>query len=625
MCGICGVMAFSDEVIDPRVLRAMNGTLVHRGPDDEGYYQNGSVGLAMRRLSIIDLAAGHQPLSNEDGSIWIVFNGEIYNYRELREDLIKRGHKFVTDSDTEAIIHAYEEFGVECLDHLNGMFAFAIWDTRVKRLWLARDRLGIKPLYYYRDAKVFLFASEIKAILAHPNVRREIDPTGLNNYFTFGHSVAPVTIYKGINKLLPGHWLQLQNGVQRIQQYWDVKPELENSSSLTESELVEQLLELLKGAVEAQLVSDVPLGALLSGGIDSSSVVGLMSGLMDRPVDTFNVTYPSPGTYDESPDAHRIARYFETAHSELVVSPNDLVDAVRKLAYHYDEPFADAAGIPTYLISRFARKTVKVVLTGDGGDELFGGYRRHTLEQLAGLTGIPFALFRYPANLGAMLSPRLWQARKLTQAMGFRDPLKRWIAWRSVFSETEKNAILTPDAREFIRHQSLQDSYESYWSRPFSDPVNQLLYVDMKTWLPDAYLEKVDKASMAASLEARVPLLDHRIVEFAFSLPSRLKVHGRGNKRILKQAVSGMLPSEVFTKPKHGFNVPTDPWLRGPLKEFARELVSSNQSGSQDWVDRKVVVRMLDQHANGQKILDTHLWMVINFELWYRTFMEVSS
>lgn len=625
MCGICGALALTDEsVVDVELLRAMNRTLIHRGPDDEGYYQDGPVGLAIRRLSIIDLDTGHQPLSNEDGTLWIVFNGEIYNYRELRKDLERRGHRFVTHSDTEVIVHAYEEFGVTCLGRLNGMFAFAIWDSHRRSLWLVRDRIGIKPLYYYRSGRIFLFASEIKAILAHPGVRREIDPTGLNNYFTFGHSVAPDTLYKGIKKLLPGHWLRVEDEKFHVQSYWEVMPTTEKSPVSNEQEVAERLLELLKSAVNYQLVSDVPLGALLSGGLDSSSVVGLMSGLMNRPVDTFNVTYSSKGAYDESPDAKRVARHFGTTHHELVISPDDLVDVVRRLAYHYDEPFADAACIPTYLVSRFARQKVKVVLTGDGGDELFGGYRRHILEQWAWLTGLPFALFHYPAYIGAKLFPELWPAKRLTQAMGRRDPVKRWVAWRRVLSEAEKNALLTPEARQCVAKQDPHEAYRSYWSCP-GDPVNRLLYVDMKTWLSDAYLEKVDKASMAASLEARVPLLDHRLVEFALGLKSSLKVCGRSTKYILKKAVASLLPEEILNKKKHGFNVPTDPWLRGPLKEFVLDLFLSDRSGSHGYIDRQAIVRLVERHANGREVLDEHLWILINFELWYQTFMGPSS
>ena len=626
MCGICGALALSDEtIVGAELLRAMNSTLIHRGPDDEGYYREGRVGLAMRRLSIIDLASGHQPIGNEDGSFWIVFNGEIYNYRELRDDLEKRGCQFSTNSDTEVVLHAYEEFGMDCLERLNGMFAFAIWDNRRHRLWIARDRLGIKPLYYYQDRRIFLFASEIKAILAHPGVRREIDPAGLNNYFTFGHSVAPDTIYKGIKKLLPGHWLCLENGALQIKSYWDVARQSNESSSLSETEAAERLLELLKSAVNYQMVSDVPLGAFLSGGVDSSAIVGLMSSFMDRPVDTFNATYPSRGFYDESPDAKRVAQHFGTSHNELVVSPDDLVDAVCRLAYHYDEPFADAAAVPTYLVSKFARQTVKVVLTGDGADELFGGYRRHSLEQWAWLTGIPFALLMGPANLGANIHPKLWSARKFTQAMAQRNPVERWVSWRRVFSEEEKTSILTSDAQRLIVNQDPRNSYQSYWSRPFTDPVTQLLYVDMKTWLPDGYLEKVDKASMAASLEARVPFLDHRLAEFAFSLPSNMKVRGSETKWILKQALANILPREVLTKPKHGFNVPTDPWLRGPLKNFMHDILLSGQIKSRDYLNSREVDRMAQRHINGHQVLDTHLWMVINFELWYRTFMETPA
>lgn len=626
MCGICGALALADEaVVGADSLRAMNNTLIHRGPDDEGYYRDERVGLAMRRLSIIDLTAGHQPISNEDGTLWIVFNGEIYNYRELRGDLQKRGHQFATHTDTEVVIHAYEEFGADCLERLNGMFAFAVWDSRRRRLWIVRDRLGIKPLYYYQDKQFFLFASEIKAILAHPGVRREIDATGLNNYFTFGHSVAPHTMFKGIKKLLPGHWLSLENGSSQFQSYWDVSRQSNELSTLSEADLAEHLLELLKSAVNYQLVSDVPLGALLSGGLDSSTIVSLMSGFMDRPVDTFNVTYPSKGIYDESPDAKRVARHFGTAHNELVVSPDDLVDAVSRLAYHYDEPFADAAAIPTYLISKFARRTVKVVLTGDGADELFGGYRRHSLEQLAWLTGIPFGLLSGPATLGARVNPRLWSARKLTQAMAHRNPVERWVSWRRVFSEKEKSSLLTRDAQRLVMDQDLSSHFQPYWARPFADPVTQLLYVDMKTWLPDAYLEKVDKASMAASLEARVPFLDHRLAEFAFALPGNMKVRGSETKRLLRQAVASIIPHEILTKPKHGFNVPTDPWLRGPLRNFMQDILLTGQTKSRDYLDPSVINRMAQSHVKGHKVLDTHLWMVINFELWYRTFMETSA
>lgn len=636
MCGICGKINLKGEPIDKGLIYEMCSVLSHRGPDDEGLYLDGNIGLGHRRLSIIDLAGGHQPLSNEDGAIWIVYNGEIYNFLELKAQLLSRGHQFTTLSDTEVIVHAYEEYGFSCVSKFNGMFAFAIWDKRKKILFIARDRLGIKPLYYYLDSEKFLFASELKGILADSSVPRKIDYKGLNNFFTFCHAVAPDTIYSGIKKLLPGHFLIYQDGKAclspndgrqvRIEEYWDVLNGTEPvhyESRLSEAEYAEEVYRLLQTSVRRRLISDVPLGVFLSGGIDSSAIVGLMSQMVSQPVNTFSVGFEIGGAYNELADAAIVAKHFGTEHHELLVKEANLVELLNKLVYHYDEPFGDAACFPTYLVSEFARKSVKVALSGEGGDELFGGYRRYSAERFSQYYQ-KLPTFLRDGFIRKLVSsiPRFRRLKKAIAAMSVKEPEVRYASWLVVFSDEMKRELFTAELNELIKELDSFEVYRKYYNEKDGDLIDRLLYTDEKTWLVDTYLEKVDKASMAVSLEARVPFLDHQLVEFAATIPSKYKIKGFTMKYILKKAMRGLLPESVIKKPKHGFSVPTDPWFRGKLKEYVFEVLFDSQARKRGYFNYPYIEKLYREHLDGKEVYDFHLWLLLNFELWHRTFMD---
>jgi asparagine synthase (glutamine-hydrolysing) len=630
MCGIFGVFQFQANATSPvNVLRRMADKLHHRGPDEKGFYDGDVVGLGVCRLSIIDLATGQQPIWNEDYTCCIVYNGELYNFLDLRPELEVKGHVFRTRSDTEVVLHAYEEWGPGCLRRFNGMFAFAIWDERNKTLFLARDRIGEKPLYYYRDNERLIFASEIKAILADPTVPRRLNPRGLANFLSFGHAVAPETIYQNIYKLLPGHYLLAKDGHIQIVQYWDVgdEPQVPDGAVLTEDEYAERILSLLDDSVRRRMIADVPVGAFLSGGVDSSTVVALMKRYATGPVKTFSLGFSIGGAYNELSDARRVADYLGTEHYELQVEHVDLVQTLRTLVYHYDEPFGDAAGFPIYLLSRFAREHVKVVLAGDGGDELFGGYRRYVADQLAPLYQ------RLPGFLTSTLIPafvkrlpRLRRIKRAVQTLPIIDPARRYAAWLVLFTPEMQAELLQPDVYDAVFNYDPAWPYPRYYaglnSTTAADHLNRLMYIDLKTWLADVYMEKIDKATMACSLEARLPLLDHRLVELAFQIPSHHKIRGLSTKRIFKRAVSRLIPAEVLRKPKHGFSVPTDPWFRGELKSFMREVLLDERTRRRGYFNMSVVERLLREHIEGRHVWDTHLWLLLNFELWHRIYLD---
>jgi asparagine synthase (glutamine-hydrolysing) len=631
MCGIYGEVALSGSAPDGfgRYAEAALDTLEHRGPDDRGLWIGQGVAIGARRLSIIDLAGGHQPIWNEDDSKCIVCNGELYNFLDLRPELEDQGHTFRTKSDSEVILHAYEEWGQGSLRRLNGMFAFAIWDERARSLFVARDRIGEKPLYYYQDREHLVFASEIKAILEDPRIPRELDPAGLGNYLAFGHSVAPRTAYRGISKLLPGHHLTVRDGRATVGRYWDVgdEPQVDPGSRLDEEELAARVRDLLEDSVRRRLVADVPVGAFLSGGVDSSAVVALMRRHHTERPKTFSLGFTVGGGYDELPDARRVARNLGTDHHEMEVRHADLVEILRTLVYHYDEPFADPAAFPVYLLSRFAREHVKVVLTGDGGDELFGGYRRYAADQLAR----PYQ--RLPGGLTARVVPaaleRLPRLRRLKQAartLPIRDPGRRYASWLTLFTPEMRAELLSPELSGRLDGHDPVGLYPALYrrlnGRPPADHLNRLMYVDVKTWLADAYLEKTDKATMACSLEARVPLLDHRLVELAFQIPGRHKIRGWSTKRIFKRAVRGLVPPEVLRKRKHGFSVPLDPWFRGELRSFAFELLLDPATRRRGYFNTPVVERLWREHIGGRHVWDEQLWVLMNFELWHRIFLD---
>jgi asparagine synthase (glutamine-hydrolysing) len=630
MCGIFGYVDVSGRYKVNQYAEEAVGLLRHRGPDEEGIWQGEGIFLGMRRLSIIDLSTGQQPIWNEDNSCAIIYNGELYNFLDLRPELQAKGHIFRTNSDTEVILHAYEEWGPQCLKRFNGMFAFAIWDNVQRTLFVARDRIGEKPLYYYFDGKRFFFSSEIKAILADPSIPREIHLPGLANFLAFGHAVAPETIYRNISKLLPGHYLILRNGQFDIKEYWDVgfEPQLPEEKHFSEADYIHYIRELLDDSVRRRMIADVPVGAFLSGGVDSSTIVALMKRHASGPVKTFSLGFDvGGGAYNELPDARAIAEYLGTEHYELHVSHTDLVKLLYKLVYHYDEPFGDAAGFPVLLISQFAREQVKVVLAGDGGDEIFGGYRRYAADNLSSYYQLlpHFLTHKILPELVDRL-PRMRRFKQLINNLPLKDPAQRYASWLVCFTPEMQAELLQPIIYQAVKHHNPGWYYPEYYhalKAPASiDHLNRLLYIDLKSWLPDAYMEKVDKASMACSLEVRLPLLDHRLVELAFQIPGHYKIKGWSFKRIFKEAVRGLIPDSVLTKPKHGFAVPTDPWFRGSLKDFTFEVLFDGRTRQRGYFNVSVIEQIWKEHQEGRHVLDGHLWFLLNFELWHRIYLD---
>jgi asparagine synthase (glutamine-hydrolysing) len=570
MCGIYGVFSAEPACqVEAGVLDRMAQSLTHRGPDGGGVYLAGPFAMGMRRLSIIDLKSGNQPMANEDGSVWVVFNGEIYNYRELTRDLLARGHRFATASDTEVLVHLYEEHGEACVALLRGMFAFAIWDSRAHNLFLARDRLGIKPLYYAAVPSGFVFASEMKAILESPWVAPRLDRRALTAYLQYGYVPDPLSILENVSKLAPGHTLPVRAGRPgHPQRYWEPTPYFRGGGvPAGEEEAGEQLWEHLQDAVRSHLVSDVPVGAFLSGGVDSSAVVAIMAREVSLPVKTFSVGFRED-RYNELPHARQVAEWCGTEHHELVVEPGDL-DALGDLLACFDEPFADSSAIPTYLVSRLARQHVKVVLSGDGGDELFGGYDRYLVDRRRRRLGVlgDLGLGAGLRALGSML-PVGWGKNLLHNLSLPR--IERYLDSMSLFPRRALSALADPGA----------DWPQTSLSRLVDhslDPLSQLQDLDLKSYLPGDILTKVDRMSMASSLEARVPLLDHPLVEFACALPARTRLRSGTTKYLLKHTLRGRVPPEVLTRPKQGFAVPLETWLSSRLPAFFQESLGAHR------------------------------------------------
>ncbi|HZR25954.1 MAG TPA: asparagine synthase (glutamine-hydrolyzing) [Vicinamibacterales bacterium] len=623
MCGIYGRLDLRGNGIERLPAdRAGIAALRHRGPDDEGVWYGSRACLGMRRLSVIDLATGHQPIANEDGTVVVVYNGEIYNFQEVRDELVARGHQFTTVSDTEVIVHGYEEWGDAVLDRLNGMFAIALFDERRDTLLIARDRLGVKPLYYYVDDRRLVFASEIKAILCHGDIPREIDSKGLLNYLAYGHAVAPDTIYRGIKKLLPGHTLTVRGRDLAVRRWWTAIPP--PPTTMSEEECAREVRRLLEDSVRLRMIADVPVGAFLSGGLDSSAVVALMAQHTQHPVQTFSVGFANLPAFNELPDARRVAAHCRTSHHEVVVESRDLIRTIETLVYHFDEPFGDAACFPTYLVSRLAREHVTVALTGEGGDEAFGGYRRYwaarwirLLRLVTGGVG--------PAAVGLAVDrlPRLRRLKKIVEAARVADPAARYASMLRVFSDDALRHLVDARLESAVAAYDAREVYRRHFADAgAADELNALMYVDMKTWLADTYLEKVDKTSMAVSLEARVPLLDYRLVEFSMRIPSRYKITRSDSKRVFKNAVRDLLPPETLQKAKHGFAVPTDSWFRGELRDFAYDVLLDRRSRQRGFFDAAAVERLWRDHQSGREVRDTHLWLLMNFELWAREYLD---
>ncbi len=637
MCGIGGKLYFDPaRPVEREILERMNAALEHRGPDDAGIYCQGPIGLAHRRLSIIDLSpAGHQPMANEDGTVWIVFNGEIYNFQELRSRLAGQGHRFRSQTDTEVLLHLYEEHGVHCLQHLRGMFAFAIWDGPRRQLFLARDRLGKKPLCYQRDGEALRFASEVKAILQDPAVEARADPAGISHYLTYGYVPSPGSAFQGVRRLPPAHYLlwrlsaaaQAGDGGLEVIRYWRLRRDRKREH--TEEEWCREILSRLEEAVRLRLVSDVPLGAFLSGGIDSSVVVALMCRASGGPVKTFSIGFQEP-EYDELRYARLVAERFATDHHELVVRP-DALAILPKLAWHYDEPFGDSSAVPTYYVAQMTRQYVTVALNGDAGDENFGGYDRYVANLLAAsFDRWPGAgLLRQAIRWGLSLWPLPGGHRGL-RSRGHRFlegltevPERRYARWFCHFYGQRKEELCRPEFRAAWGHDdALEVLLTAYRQSDGGDLVDATLGVDAALYLPDDLLVKVDIASMAHSLEARSPFLDHEFMEFAATIPSDLKVRGRVKKYILKRALSGLLPEEILHRPKMGFGVPIDHWFRHELRELAHDTLLGPRCLGRGYFRPETVQRLLDEHIRGIANWHYLLWNLLMLELWHRTFVD---
>jgi len=628
VCGIGGKLYFDPaRPVEREVLERMNAVQAHRGPDDSGIYCQGAVGLAHRRLSIIDLSpAGHQPMTNEDGTIWIVFNGEIYNFQEHRSGLAGRGHRLRSHTDTEVILHLYEEHGVDCLEFLRGMFAFAIWDAPRRQLFLARDRLGKKPLCYQQDAEAFRCASEAKAILQDPTVEARPDPAGISHYLTYGYVPSPGSAFQGMRKLPPAHYLVCRDGRVEVVRYWRLRRD--RKLERTEAEWCQEILARLEEAVRLRLVSDVPLGAFLSGGIDSSAVVAMMSHAAGV-IKTFSIGFEEP-EYDELRYARLVAERFGTDHHELVVRP-DASAILPKLTWHYDEPFGDSSAVPTYYVAQMTRRYVTVALNGDAGDENFGGYDRYVANLLAAsFDRWPGAgLFRRAIRWGLHLWPRSGRRTSLlSRGRRFLDgltevPERRYARWFCHFYGDRKDELLSPEFRASLDGADALDLLlTAYRESDAPDFLDATLGVDAALYLPDDLLVKVDIASMAHSLEARSPFLDHEFMEFAATIPSDLKVRGRTKKYILKRALSDLLPHEILHRPKMGFGVPIDHWLRHELHDLAYDTLLGPRCLGRGYFRPETVQRLLDEHVRGRANWHYLLWTLLMLELWHRTYVD---
>ncbi|MCK4437275.1 asparagine synthase (glutamine-hydrolyzing) [bacterium] len=641
MCGIYGILNFNKEPVDRQLLQRMGDVLKHRGPDDEGIYtsnakckmqnakfqaSNLNVGLGHRRLAVIDLETGHQPMHNEDKTVWIVFNGEIYNFRDLREALEKQGHKFYTKSDTEVIIHLYEEYGTGCLKFLRGMFAFAIWDERRERLFLARDRAGQKPLCYAIQNGQFIFASEIKAILQLPGIKRKVNLQAMHHYLTYQYVPSPLTMFKGISKLPPAHFLIWEKGNIKIRRYWELN--FKNKVKMAESEYEERILHLLEESVKLRLVSDVPLGAFLSGGIDSTAAVGIMAKLSDRPVKTFSIGFEERA-YDELRFARIAAKRFGTDHHEFIVRP-DALEILPKLIWHYNEPFADSSAIPTYYVAKETREHVTVALNGDGGDECFGGYPRYQAVKLALLFDkTPNWLRRRLVKaIADKLPESSEQKRLLRRAKRFLCAMslpaeRRYVRWICCFDNERKNQLYSSEMKKAVdgidSFQILEDLYRKANNPDFLDKT---FYVDIMTYLPDDLLVKMDIATMANSLEARSPFLDHKLMEFCAGIPSNLKLKGLTSKYILKKALRKALPPQIVHRGKMGFGVPIGHWFRSELKSYLYQILLDRKSLDRRYFNQNYIKQLLDEHCQRGYDHGYRLWALLNLELWHRMFID---
>ncbi|HEX8568049.1 MAG TPA: asparagine synthase (glutamine-hydrolyzing) [Pyrinomonadaceae bacterium] len=627
MCGIVGIVNAGSRAVERDVLARMNGAIVHRGPDEDGFYVKENVGLAMRRLAIIDLAGGQQPIFNRDRTKAIVFNGEIYNFHELRADLEKLGHQFYTRCDTEIIVHLYDRYGVDCVQHLRGMFAFAIWDEHEKSLFIARDRVGKKPLLYsHRANGDLIFGSEFRALLQHPDISREVDFEAIHNYLSYLCVPAPLTAYKEIRKLEPGHWLLWKNGETKTERYW--QPDFSRKIKISDTEAEAETLRLLRESVRLRLISEVPLGAFLSGGVDSSAVVALMAQESPTPVKTFSIGFEEQD-YSELKYARQVAAHVGAEHHEFIVKP-DALDVLPTLVEHYGEPYADSSAIPTYYVARETRKHVTVALNGDGGDESFAGYERYAAMRLAEkYHRLPRLMREQVIERAVNLVPtselrksRARDAKRFLQAASL-PRVERYFQWVGAIGDETKKALYTADFQKQISGNHPAELLQNWFAQANGiGIVDATMMTDQQTYLPNDLLVKVDIASMAVSLEARSPLLDHKVIEFAASLPDSIKLRGAETKSLLKRVAARLVPREVIYRRKMGFGVPIAGWIRGEMKEFVREVLLSEKAQKRGLLKPEVVSRLVVEHTESGRDHGAQLWTLLMLELWFKRFID---
>lgn len=633
MCGISGLFDIKGQRDYPRnLIERINNIQSHRGPDEAGIHQEPGIALGHRRLSIIDLATGQQPLSNEDSSVWVVFNGEIYNYQELMPELQALGHVFRTRSDTEVIVHAWEAWGEACVERFRGMFAFVLWDRNQQTLFLARDRMGVKPLFYaWLDDDTLIFGSELKVVTAHPAFKKQIDPNAVEEYFTLGYVADPRCIYSTAKKLAPAHTLTVKRGQppQAPRPYWDVRFTLNNR--IAPQEAGEELRHRLQESIQLRMISEVPLGAFLSGGVDSSAVVATMAGLSKTPIRTCAIGFKDP-KFNESAFAQQVAERYRTDHSLDIVDSEDF-DLIDRLAWLYDEPFADSSAIPTYRVCELARHHVTVALSGDGGDETFGGYRRyrlHVAEETVRST-LPLS-FRRPifGALGSLYpkadwAPRPLRAKTTLQALAL-DPVEAYLHTVSLQRPADRFRLYSPEFKAKLGGYSTLDLFRKHALAAQTDDALALIqYLDYKTWLVGDINTKVDRASMAHSLEVREPLMDHKLVEWLATLPTSLKIKGQEGKWLLKKSMEPLLPRDVLYRPKMGFSVPLAKWLRGPLAERARNAILGPTLAETGFFNRDTLRSMLEQHQSGQRDFAAPLWSLLMFEAFLRNSEQAAA
>lgn len=626
MCGICGICYLDkNKKVDKEILVKMTDLLRHRGPDDCGYHVKDNIGFGHRRLSIIDLSTGQQPIFNEDNSTSIIFNGEIYNYHELHDELIKKGHIFKTRSDTETIVHQYEESGLDFVNLLRGMFAIAIWDEKKQELILTVDRIGKKPLFYAPVKDGLIFASELKSLLSYPEIKREINPTAIHDYLTYQYVPFPDTIFKGIYKLFPGHILIYKNGNINIKEYWDL--EYEPKLNITEQEAIERTLAIVDDAVKIRLESEVPLGVLLSGGIDSSTIVAFMRKHISGDLKTFSIGFHED-THNELPFARLVAKKYETNHNEFIVTPGEF-GTIPKLVYHFDEPYADSSALPTYHVLEMARKHVTVALNGDGGDESFCGYERYVgLPTLRKYNKIPFFLREFSKPFFNLLASNIKSStflrnlNEINQISLYSEDLQ-YLQQMIIFREGMKNLLYSKDFKSQLPNKfSLEYSLKYFNSKKIKEIQDRKAYSDIKTYLPGALLPKVDRTAMAVALEGRSPLLDYKVMEFGARLPISIKFPNQILKYLLKKAVAPLLPHELLTKPKTGFAAPINNWFRERWRDKIKEILLSEHAKKRNIFDEKMIEKIVTEHITHRSNHGHRLWALMMLELWFQTYID---